>query len=303
MDDLRQAYERMGLPENSSREELEKRYTTLMRQARSRQQASGTSSAAEDTSFAEINEAYRYILGYEERQAAEEFNKKEYGKYRGMAGSAQKLDHFWRYYKFHTLGVIAIIAAIIYGAMSYADHRAEQRYLASLPPIDLSINFMGSFYLPEGKDDASYLETEMLKPFPEWKRLAVQVNQVSFETTSQMDVALQQKALLNLVTEKPDIYIMDKGTFDWLSPQGILINLDAEAEGAWKPFLSGGTASVLKQRTEDVPEEHIYAINISQTKLAKELTLLKREMIVGIRADSKHPEQAKQFIETYLQTK
>lgn len=61
MDELKRAYETMGLPENASKEEVDKRYTTLMRQARARQRENPDGTDQAD--FEEVTRAYRYILG------------------------------------------------------------------------------------------------------------------------------------------------------------------------------------------------------------------------------------------------
>ncbi|RCW45556.1 J domain-containing protein [Paenibacillus prosopidis] len=297
MDELKQAYETMGLPEFATKEEVEKRYTTLMRQARSRsQQKQGTEGT--DDSFAKITQAYRFILEYEDRKLTDAFNEQEYGKYKKMAGQAQKMDHFWRYYKFHTIGAIAAVALIIYGIISFIDYREEQERLANLPPVDLNVSFMGNYMLREDAPKEEPLEKALLAAFPEWKRFVTMVTFVPADEQNQY--AYMQKAVLILATEHPDVYIMDRNIFKWVGAQGMLINLDNDVSGELKPLLKDGLA--MKLKTDEDTEEHVYGIDLSDTAIVDELPLYKESMIIGIRADSKNQDKAKAFIKKYLAT-
>ncbi|WP_138753214.1 J domain-containing protein [Paenibacillus sinopodophylli] len=298
MDELKQAYETMGLPELAAKEEVEKRYTTLMRKDRSRTQQQKDNAESTDDSFAKITQAYRLILEHENRKLTDAFNEQEYGKYKKMAGQAQKMDHFWRYYKFHTFGAIAAIALIIYGVISFMNYREEQERLANLPPIDLSVSFMGNYMLREDAPKEEPIENALLTAFPEWKRFVTNVTLVPSDQQAQY--AYLQKAVLVLATEHPDVYILDKGIFEWVGTQGVLINLDDDVNGDFKPLLKDGLA--MKLKTEDDTEEHVYGIDISNSALVDQVPLYKENMIIGIRADSKNPENARTFIKTYLAT-
>ncbi|WP_139992475.1 J domain-containing protein [Paenibacillus paridis] len=298
MEELKQAYQTMGLPELAAKEEVEKRYTTLMRQARSRTQQQKEGTADAEDSFAKITQAYRLILEYEDRKLTDAFNEQEYGKYKKMAGQAQKMDHFWRYYKFHTLGAIAAVALIIYGVISFMNYREEQERLANLPPIDLNVSFMGNYMLKDDAPKEEPLENALLTAFPEWQRFVTTLTFVPADQQSQY--AYMQKAVLILATEHPDVYVMDKNIFEWVGAQGVLINLDDDVNGDLKPLLKSGLAKTLK--TDEDTAEHVYGIDLTNSALADQLPLYKESMIVGIRPDSKNPEKAKAFIKKYLAT-
>ncbi|OUS77627.1 hypothetical protein B1748_07485 [Paenibacillus sp. MY03] len=294
LDDLKEAYTLLGLEEFAPKEEVEKRYTTLMRRERSRSRAE-VESASQGDDFAKVTAAYKLILAYEDRKITDAFNEQEYGKFKGMAGRAQKIDHFWRYYKIHTFVAIALIAAIIYGINSYIDKREYQKYLASLPPIDLSVSFYGTFMEPDNKDSKEKTNAAMLSAFPEWKR--VESNIVFVPQDDMNQYAYLQKAVVTLMSEKPDIYIMDRAMFEWIGRQGALLELDG------KPEISGaGEDRTRKLTTEDVPEERIYGIDLKDTKLDKDLPLIKpaEDLIIAVRVNAERPDKALEFIETYL---
>lgn len=295
MDGLNKAYETMGLTPLAPRDEVEKRYTTLMRRERSRVKLAGDESASGDSDFAKVTEAYKQILAYEDRKITDAFNEQEYGKYKGMAGKAQKMDHFWRYYKVHTFVAIALIVAIIYGINSYIDKREHEKYLASLPPIDLDVSFYGTFMQPEGKDNTEDINLFLQSAIPEWQR--VQSNIVFVPGDDMNQYAYLQKAVVTLMSEKPDLYIMDRAMFEWIGMQGALLPLDG------KPEIAGASADrTLKLSTQDVPEELIYGIDLKDTVLYQELPLAKNDLIVAIRVNSERPDNALRFIEAQLAT-
>jgi hypothetical protein len=296
VEELKKAYSTMGLEETASREEVEKRYETLMRQNRSR--AKQQSDEPED-SFSKVTQAYRLILEHEDRKITDAFNEQEYGKYKKMAGQAQKMDHFWRYYRFHTLGAIVAVALIIYGIISFIDYREEKERLANLPPVDLNVSFMGNFMLKEEAPKEEPVENALLAAFPEWKRFVTTTTFVPADES--MQYAYLQKAILVLATEHPDVYVMDRSILTWIGNQpDLLLNMDDWAEGDFKPLLKEGIAQ--KFAAGEDGEEHVYAFDLTKSKLADDLPLYHSELLVGIRSNAKNPDNAKAFIEKYLGT-
>ncbi|WP_052350298.1 hypothetical protein [Paenibacillus gorillae] len=217
----------------------------------------------------------------------------------------KKVDHFWRYYKFHVLGGVAVIALIIYAVSLYIDHREEQARLASLPPVDLSVMYIGEFYMNSDDNKTGteeQIENALLAQFPDWKRFKVNFTYVAMEAKDQMDMASQQKAMVMLATEKPDIYILDKGTFNWIAPQGAFLSMDDIATGRVKDALQ--TNAAFKFQTKEDTAEHVYGIDISRSSLIKNIPVLAKDnIIVGIRVTSDKSEKAMAFIERFLAAK
>ena len=59
---------------------------------------------------------------------------------------------------------------------------------------------------------------------PDWKRVILTITQVPSDPTNPYSVSLQQKAVIMLMTQKPDMYVMDKSTFEILSKQQVLLD-------------------------------------------------------------------------------
>jgi len=291
---LKQAYAELGLPEDADREALDNRYYVLMRRARTQKmREGGEAPAGERVDEDKVNAAYRYIKDYEEEQAKAAYARETYGDDPKKAARAVKRAHFFHYYKFHILGAIVLLIAIGYGIKSYVDHRHEQAELAKLPPVDVSVMFFGNYLYGDGiNPDTKPIDADILKQFPDWKRVVSQITYVPAETRSEQDMALMQKSMLVLMTDKSDVYIADKVNFDKLATQGGLIPLDGDG------FPVGVQ---LKSKTEDDTSERVYGIDLSGSALMKALGIQgSTEFIAGIRINAKHPDQAKAFIRHYL---
>lgn len=300
MDQMKEAYERMGLPEDATKEQLDDRYSLLMRQTRSNQRREPDRAEEIEAEFAEITKAYKLIVEEKDRQALEEMQQRRYGKFGKFAGTAEKVDHFFRYYKFHVLGGIALVALLIYIGVSISNHQAEKERLASLPPVDLEVMFLGSYMNQDAGEDLKPIEDAILAQFPEWKRVTVTLNYVPpLDSNNPQDAAMLQKALLVLTTEPSDLYIMDQNAFDWVGHQGIVRPLEPEVEGEWKDLLT--PEMLLKGKNEEDGSEHVYAVDIKNSKLSEELPLIEAEMFAGIQGETERNANALLFIKKYLE--
>lgn len=296
---LKQAYAELGLPEDADREALDNRYYVLMRRARTQKmRENGETPAGERVDEDKVNAAYRFIKEFEEEQAKAAYARETYGDDPKKAARAVKRAHFFHYYKFHILGVIVLLIALGYGIKSYVDRQHELAELAKLPPVDVSVMFFGNYLYGDGLNpDTAQLNEDILKQFPDWKRVVTEITYVPAETRSEQDMALLQKSMLVLMTDKSDVYIMDKINFDKLAPQEGLLPLDDDGIPA---------ANQIKAKPQDVKSgeaqsEHVYGVDLSGSPLLKELGVVgSDQFIAGIRANAKHPEQARAFILHYL---
>lgn len=299
MEDIQEAYRRLGLEPLADKEEIEKRYSTLLRKYRSRSKQGSEYTRDSELEFKAITEAYNAILDYETKKYTEAFEEKEYGKYKKMAGQAKKIDHFWRYYKVHTIIALVLIIGLIYGVVAYMDKQEEKRYLASLPPIDLQVSFFGNYYDTTKDDKFQTTNTKFLADFPQYQRF--DTNMIYLPEDQTMQYTYIQKAFLMLITETPDIYILDEGAMNYAAPQGIFASLeDVTSLAHLKDTKYAIRATVTDN--DQVGEELMYAIDLTESQLAKYLPIAHTKLYVAIRADAPHPEAALNFIETYVAT-
>ncbi|MFP4979248.1 molecular chaperone DnaJ [Paenibacillus sp. CN-4] len=291
MNEIKDAYKRLGLPEDISREDLNKRFDLLLKKRKS-------GSLAEEEVEEEIR-AYRLILDYWRNEDIREAENKRLAKWGKLAGPVRKTEDFFRKYKTHTLITLIAVVVLTAGLMTYLNHREEQKRLAALPPVDLSIVFLGNYRAHDMNGETEALEQAILEAFPEWKRVEAKITYLppSEGGGGGMDFAYMQKAVVELATERPDLYIMDDASFEWLSPQEGLENLDDRIAS----MKVGLTEDLLKKaRTESDTEDHVYGIDIGKGPDVKNWPLDYSGLIAGVRADAEHHDKAIQFIERFV---
>lgn len=295
MEDIKQAYKQLGLEPFADKEEVEKRYSSFIRKERARSKLADHESANEDNfDFAKITEAYRAILDYETKKYTEAYEAEEYGKYKRLAGPAKKFDHFWRYYKIHTFAAIAIIAIIIYSISAFIDKQEHKRYLASLPPVDVQVSFIGNFFNSEENGSMEPVNEKFLADFSHFQRFDSDIIYVPQDPS--MQYAYLQKAVIMLFSETPDIYIMDEDMYNWLVPQGVL----APLEHSQKLSAYTDNKYALKSTTEEDPTEHVYAFDVTKSTLKNGLPLSYPKLIIGMRTNAPNADKAMEFIEAYV---
>ncbi|MFC4307050.1 hypothetical protein [Cohnella boryungensis] len=261
-EELKKAYALLGLTEDATREQVENRYYILMKRARAEK---SRSEAGEDDGepldLTEINQAYNLVLGIESEKSS-------------TVEKPTKLGHFFYYYKFHV--IIGIIVLLIAGYM-VKEGIDKRREAANTPPANLSVSLFGNFYFA----DVDLLEQNMLKQIPEWQRIATTLVFNPPEIKSQQDMALQQKSVLMLMTEKDELYVMDAKNFESLASQGAFVKLE---EFAAKTGLQLPQDKLLFARTEEDPADAAYGIDITGSLVFRGIETSGERLIVSIRA-------------------
>ncbi|QHT62551.1 J domain-containing protein [Paenibacillus lycopersici] len=302
MDERKKAYELLGLPEGASKEEVENRYFLLIRRERaSRQRVEAEQIDEQPFNPEEINKAYKTILEYDEKKTMARYDAATYGKFKGMAGFAQKVDHFFNYYKLHMFVVIGLILAITFATMGFIDHRHKAAELAKLPPIDVSVSFFGDFTSMDGNKldiDLKPTEADILSNFPQWKRVQVFFTYLNMEMDKQGDSEFLQRSTIDLAMNQPDVYIFDKASFARLASVGALLPLDGANASKLGPGLKPELE--LKSKTVEDPEEHVYGVDISASPLLEGLPLVGNAYIAGISAFPDRLDNAFMFVKKYL---
>ncbi|MFD2746699.1 hypothetical protein ACFSTH_10280 [Paenibacillus yanchengensis] len=298
-------YEIMGLPAASSKDEVEKRYDLLLKRERERQkteqrlgqyltateQMEHAEAAAQ---FAEITNAFNRILDYENQVYAEKFNEQEYGKYRKLSTTAQKFDHFWRYYKVHTISAILAVVLIVYGVIAFIDKQEEKRYLASLPPVDVSVTFLGNFATKDNDSNYVPINEAFLSLSSNWQRFDADIVYVPPDEMSQ--VAYLQRALVVVASEFEDVYVMDEFMLQWFGGQGGLVDLETIPN--LKPLLKEENSK--KFATEEDPTMRTYAIKMDPKLMMEKFPILGRDFYIGVRVNAERKDNAFLLLEQLL---
>jgi hypothetical protein len=279
LEQLKKAYETLGLPEDATREQVENRYFILMKRARSEQSRTDAQDSASTLNLAEVNLAYNLVIGIESEKT-------------GTIEKQSKFAHFMYYYKFHV--IISIIVVIVAGYM-IKEGIDKRRAAANLPPASTSVSVFGNFYFA----DVEKLEQNMLQLFPEWQRIAIFHTYVPLEIKSEQDMAMQQKSILSLMTEKANLYILDAKNFSSLAAQGAFMNLE-ELEG-WEGL--NVDASMLRSgQTEDDPAPVLYGIDITDNPVFEGAELTGDQHIIAVRVVDEKWNDSRALLEKLIHT-
>ncbi|WP_115994322.1 hypothetical protein [Cohnella lupini] len=280
LEELKKAYETLGLPEDATREQVENRYFILMKRARSEQSRTDAVNEGSDTTdLTEINRAYNLVLGIESEKT-------------GTIEKQTKFAHFAYYYKFHV--IIGIIVVLIAGYM-IKEGIDKRREAANTPPANLSVSVFGNFYFVEEEP----MSQNMLKLMPEWQRIVTKLVFVPPEIKSQQDMAMQQKSVLMLMTEKTELYITDEKNFESLAFQGAFVDLD---EFIQKTGLQIPEDKIRMMKSQDDTEERPYGIDIAGNPIFDGIELSGEHPIIAIRAEEEKWNDTRLFLEKLIQT-
>ncbi|WP_135553840.1 J domain-containing protein [Paenibacillus cymbidii] len=289
MDDNKQAYRVLGIPEDATKEQVENRYFILVKQHKRAVQEGGDTAAAE-AAFDEVNKAYRLLMGLEKQKANASFNEKAYSS----SARREKIDHFFHYYKYHVLGAIVLVVAIVYIVIGIVDKQQERAALAKLPPLNLEMTLMGDYQ----SDETAKLENNLLQTFPDWQRVKVSTIYFPEQAKNEFDVAMQQKSMISLMEIKPDLYLVDKANFSKLLNQGAYFPMD-ELESVVKALPED---KIYKGKGPDDTSEHIYGIDVTGSSLFDGVRIAgSKEKIAVLRFDTKRKENAYRMIEWFVQ--
>ncbi|MCD9024882.1 hypothetical protein [Cohnella silvisoli] len=280
LEELKKAYEILGLPEDATREQVENRYFILMKKARAEQSRAADNDGEDSTlDLAEVNRAYNLVLGIESQKST-------------TVEKPTKLGHFFYYYKLHV--IVGIIIVLIAGYM-IKDGIDKRRAAANLPPANLSVSVFGNFYFA----DVGLLEQNMLKLVPDWKRIATTLVFVPTEIKSQQDMAMQQKSVLMLMTEKSELYITDEKNFKSLSAQGAFVSLN-QFEG-WSS-LNVPKDKLRLGRTDEDKEDHPYGIDVTGNPVFKGIEMSGEHQIIAVRATEEKWADTRKLLEKLVAT-
>jgi len=275
-EELKKAYGVLGLPEDATREQVENRYFLLMKRAKAGQ---SRAEGEESLDLTEINRAYNLVLGIESEKSS-------------TMEKQTKAGHFFYYYKIHL--IVGLIVLLIAGYM-VKEGIDKRREAANTPPANLSVSVFGNFYFA----DADLLQQNMLKLVPEWKRIKTTIVYNPPEIQSQQDMALQQKSVLMLMTEKDDVYVTDEKNFASLAMQGAFVDLKqfAAATGLQLPEDKLRTA-----RTEEDTADVAYGIEVTGNPVFSGIELSGEKQIIGIRAKEDKWSDAGELLKPMLRT-
>lgn len=254
-----------------------------------------TGDKQEEYSFEQVTQAYNILMGYEipmkeepPSKAAPLFNK---------AGiDEKKARNFYYYYKFHILGIIIAIIAIVFtvkGCINRVDP-------------DFTTAFIGEI----NYSDTDKLRDAIKASIPEIKEPGFDGAYVSEDDQSQQQYAMVMKATVLFAANGVDVFIMDKSNFEKYAKQGAFVSLDEIAPKLGVDMEKNRAYIIKVENSEDVSEdksvedaakepveEHLYGIDITQSTALKEAGVFGNEMIAALYVGGKQQDKAVKLLQ------
>ncbi|MDQ0258019.1 hypothetical protein J2S74_005482 [Evansella vedderi] len=284
--DIQKAYEILDISRESSIEEIEEKYFLWIRIAKAQEQK-GITDPNELINMDEITEAFNVIRNHLLEEASSKEGKKPKSPFR------EKMDHFFDYYKFHTVAAVFTLILAFFLIQSIVENRQEQARLAALPPVDIEIMMYGEYF----NDDISPLENNIAAMFPDWERIEVNLVYGPTEVTTEFDIGAVQKNAITLMMEVPDIYIMDLHHFRKFFEDGPFQPLDPILENEVEQ-LEDDRLYYLQMQNDD--QERLYGIDIAGSDIFNGVELVGKEKIAIIRLDADKEENAITFLQSVI---
>ncbi|MEC0090131.1 hypothetical protein [Paenibacillus macquariensis] len=285
---LTQAYEYLDLPEDIRREELDRRFNLLLKRQRS-------NSDERDTTYEEEFRAFKFILDELDQREIMEAEDRRFAKWGRQANAARRVESFFRLYKIHTVISIIVLIVLVVGGNALYKNGQEKKYLASLPPVDAKIMFLGNFASKDPKNDNDELNKAIVKQYPAWKRVEASI--VNLPSTGNsvdtLDMTYIQRAVVELAANTPDILIMDEVTLAWIGQQKGLQSLEEIVSDG---KLASDDIRLKSLKDEGSGQDVVVGIDITDTSFASGLPINSLKMIVGVLAADEKKQKAMEFI-------
>lgn len=277
-----EAYKILGLADGVSKDEILKRYDTLMKKYKAGDIEKGTT-------IEEVDNAYNVLMGYDLKGRKDMkpgklgFFTKLWAKVLNM--DERKVENFIHYHKYHVLAVIVAIAllfSIVKGCVTRVDP-------------DFYFTTIGEIYVADAEKTA-----EALKPLlPGIVAPQVDPLLLSDKDQGEQAYAMQMKAMTMMAAGDMDLMVLDLKNYKSYAAQGAFLKID-DMEQSLGIKLEKNEA--LKVTSQDAGEA-IYGIDITNSKLMKDIGITGKQLIVAVRVNAKHEETAFKALRVILDVK
>ncbi len=313
--DKKEAREILGVNKETSKNEIERRFYILLKKHKLagapkddeqqesesvQQQVQSQASTDEidqsynddNYSFEQIVQAYNVLMGYEVK--IKEAPPSKAAPLLEKAGiDEKKARNFFYYYKYYILGAIAVIIALVFiirGCVNRVDP-------------DFSTAFIGDIFFT----DSDVLKDEIRKNVPEIIEPEINNAYISENAQGEQAYANEMKAVVLTVAGDIDLFVMDKENYEKYAKQGLFISLDEIAPKLGVDISKCGEYILSVENSdddeqEDKPKEpeHLYGIDISDSKVLKDSGFTGSEMIASIRVNGEQIDKAIKVLELLM---
>lgn len=284
--DIKSAYEVLGLSESVSKEDIEKRYAILLKKYRSIDIDDKENSGITKDEINKVTTAYNLLMGYETLEQEDNIEKEPNLVFKKLGVDQKKFENFIHYYKFHILGGIVAVVALVSIIVSI---------VTNVDP-DLNVAFIGSVFC----QDTDVFKEKTVDAMPDLKAVGTDAATIFEGMDGQMEYAANMKLVVLFAGADVDVFLIDKEYFEKYAEQGAFKNLD---ELAQELKVEENGVKVYRKKTESDEQEHIYGIDLTENASLRESGVEGQKIIAAIRANSKHYDNAIGLIKYLLENR
>lgn len=275
-------YEVLGLDVGASKEDVEKKYSLLIRKYRAMAISEDEEAKTQaEKSLKEVTDAYNSIAESELQAFRSRTQIKPNPLLKKMGVDEGKARNIVHYYKYHF--IFGLIGLLVLGYMIYG-------FVTRVEP-DFNLTVIGSFY----SQDTEALKQNIKDNVPEVKEPSVEVITVGTDGNGQQEYAMQMKAVAVIAAGDIDVFVLDKDNFTRYAEGGAFASLDQLAQE-----LGMDKEKCYTAKTQDPVEEHIYGLEAGKSDLLKNIQAASEEKIVAISARTKNYEKASKLVQMLI---
>lgn len=194
-------------------------------------------------------------------------------KIKGMGGK-KKAQYIWMYYKFHMLGVVAAILAIVLGVHLYQN--ARMNTVLSVSVID-----SGDFEVEDVEADI----LKLLNTEGKYDQVDVGQNLMSDSTGKELEANMRMAYVTQIQAATIDVLVMSSDLYEGMKDEGMFGNMkEIFGEDAYKEL---GDAAADE-----------YHLEFKGGELADEFALPYDDICVCVTANIKNPDNALKWLES-----
>ncbi len=280
MMDKEKAREILGVGIDASPNEIEKRYSILLKKYKQSNSTHNEGTQEDSYSFEQATIAYNTLMGYN-IPAEETPPSKAAPVLKKLGLDEKKVKNFFYYYKYYILAVI--VALIIVGTII--------KSLTTKVEPDFNMAFIGDFAYTDGQR----LEDTVREEIDEINEPSIGFAYISDDIIGEEQVGMAIKATLFFVSQETDLFIFDKENYEKYAIEGVFLNLDDIAPKLGID-MEENKEYILTANGQSEP--HLYGINVTESKVLKESGVYSNdEMIAAIYLNGKQQETTLKVLE------
>lgn len=198
----------------------------------------------------------------------------------------KKVENYFYHYKYHTIIGIALLFFVISFGYTLVKGQIERVQEANRPPADVEILLFGNYHLIVEKP---IVEDELTELFPGWD-IRLNAEYAPPEPKTHEDIGAQQRSMVVIATERPDMYIFDEHQLKKFINDGTFHPYQDE-------FIEQFPENKLHSGLSEEGELQVYGIDISDSPIFKDTELADASKIAVIRDGAHSVEKSLELIE------